>query len=458
MSVGDTGKCFYSLAQKIHGFLRGRLSIPIGISEEKIGNLQKLNPARSRDELLKEYDCQRIQTIIGILVIFCVLVLLAMLSQHTSGLFREGRVLLRGEPGAGTESVTLQVAGAGEKKEITLEIPERQYRPEEEKAKFAQAREYILKHFLGENESDEKVTKALNLVSQIPDSSIKVSWKLDRDGYVREDGSINNGSLKEKQQIELTAVLSYLEQKEKIPISCVIMPKEKTVREKFWEDWEAAMEESRLQSVQENQWILPEDVEGEKVSYRETKKSRWHIVLLIGIILCLFVPFFMDCQTEQRLQRRKRQLQREYPEMIERFILLIGAGMTVRGAWYRITDDYEKKREAHGMEFNYLYEEMLITRYEMENGRDEVTAYSAFGRRISLLQYMKFSTLLCQNLKKGTDDLLKRMDMEVADALRERRELAKQLGEEAGTKLLLPMMLMLGVVFALILLAAFQQM
>ena len=144
--------------------------------------------------------------------------------------------------------------------------------------------------------------------------------------------------------------------------------------------------------------------------------------------------------------------------MIERFILLIGAGMTVRGAWYRITDDYEKKREAHGMEFNYLYEEMLITRYEMENGRDEVTAYSAFGRRISLLQYMKFSTLLCQNLKKGTDDLLKRMDMEVADALRERRELAKQLGEEAGTKLLLPMMLMLGVVFALILLAAFQQM
>lgn len=75
-----------------------------------------------------------------------------------------------------------------------------------------------------------------------------------------------------------------------------------------------------------------------------------------------------------------------------------------------------------------------------------------------MLQYMKFSTLLVQNLRKGSDDLLRRMELEAEDAVRTRRELAKQLGEEAGTKLLLPMMLMLAVVFALIMTAAFRSM
>ena len=92
----------------------------------------------------------------------------------------------------------------------------------------------------------------------------------------------------------------------------------------------------------------------------------------------------------------------------------------------------------------------------MENGQNESVAYAAFGRRLSLLPYMKFSTLLVQNLKKGSDDLLKKMDMEAVDALRERREMAKKLGEEAGTKLLFPMLIMLSLVFALILIAAFQ--
>ena len=50
------------------------------------------------------------------------------------------------------------------------------------------------------------------------------------------------------------------------------------------------------------------------------------------------------------------------------------------------------------------------------------------------------------------------MELEAEDAVRIRRELAKKQGEEAGTKLLLPMMLMLVVVFAMILTAAFRAM
>ena len=75
-----------------------------------------------------------------------------------------------------------------------------------------------------------------------------------------------------------------------------------------------------------------------------------------------------------------------------------------------------------------------------------------------MLQSMIFSTLLVQNLKKGSDDLLRRMELEAEDAVRILRELAKKQGEEAGTKLFLTMMLMFVVVLAIILTAAFRAM
>lgn len=142
----------------------------------------------------------------------------------------------------------------------------------------------------------------------------------------------------------------------------------------------------------------------------------------MGILFSLILPFLFDYQLEQGIRKRELQLQQEYPEMIERFILLLGAGLTIRGAWQRITKDYEARRECGEISGHYLYEEMILTRMEMENGKSEAAAYQAFGRRISMLSYMKFSTLLVQNLRKGSDDLLRRMEVEAEDALRAKKE------------------------------------
>lgn len=128
--------------------------------------------------------------------------------------------------------------------------------------------------------------------------------------------------------------------------------------------------------------------------------------------------------------------------------------MNIRGAWQKIVDDYVR----FGKQKRYVHEEMLVSVRDMEHGMSEARAYELFGKRTGLLQYMKFCTLIVQNLRKGSDDLLRVLDYEAADAFRERKENAKALGEEAGTKLLLPMMLMLVVVFALILYAAFNNM
>ena len=38
----------------------------------------------------------------------------------------------------------------------------------------------------------------------------------------------------------------------------------------------------------------------------------------------------------------------DYPQMVSKLTLYLGAGMTVRKAWYRIADDYENQKEEKG--------------------------------------------------------------------------------------------------------------
>ncbi len=145
----------------------------------------------------------------------------------------------------------------------------------------------------------------------------------------------------------------------------------------------------------------------------------------------------------------------DYPELISKFNLLINAGMTVKQAWTKITDDYKRRLEETSAPKRYAYEEMIFTKHELELGVSEIIAYESFGRRTGLTPYMKFSTLIAQNLKKGSKGLSELLGREATEAYEDRKETAKRLGEEAGTKLLGPMIMMLIIVFILILVPAF---
>ena len=71
---------------------------------------------------------------------------------------------------------------------------------------------------------------------------------------------------------------------------------------------------------------------------------------------------------------------------------------------------------------------------------------------------MRLSTLLMQNLKKGNSTLLERLAEEADKAGEEQLQSVRQLGEEAGTKLLLPMVMLLFVVMIMVMLPAFSSM
>ncbi len=352
------------------------------------------------------------------------------------------------------KTVTLTAAIDGDEKDVTVPVLQKQYTSKQLEKKQKEAKKFVNKKYLGENSSPDRITKPLNLVTDIAGNAIKISWKLDADGVVQANGDICNEELEEPYQTEIKAVFSYGDIEESITKSITILPKKKTEQELVWECWQGELVAEQEKSRTEDYLKLPEQAAGKKVSYMEKGVSVFRLIVGLLLFVIVMVILLQEERIRKEIRIRERELKVDYPEFVEHFVLLIGAGLNIKGAWERITMDYKKE----GKEKHYVYEEMLVSMREMENGMGEARAYELFGKRTGHLQYMKFCTLIVQNLKKGSEDLLRLLDYEVADAFRERKENAKALGEEAGTKLLLPMVLMLAIVFALILYAAFNNM
>lgn len=352
------------------------------------------------------------------------------------------------------KTVHLTAKLKGQEKEVSISVPQKYYTEKQLRKKWKEAKRFVNQEYLGENASEDEISKPLNLLTSVPGNAVTISWKLDIDGIIQEDGSIANEELEEKCPVEITAVLSYGNQEKYMTKMLTVLPPKKAEEEQYWENWQRQLEENQEESRTETYLKLPDSVNGKKVSYTEKKIPVMPMILGASLFFMVMLVLLQEEKIRKEMKYREKELGMDYPEFVEHFVLLIGAGLNVKGAWERIVKDYE--RESKGK--HYVYEEMRVSVREMENGMGEARAYELFGKRTGLLQYMKFCTLLVQNLKKGSDDLLSLLDYEVAEAFRERKENARALGEEAGTKLLFPMMLMLVIVFALILYAAFYNM
>ena len=174
-----------------------------------------------------------------------------------------------------------------------------------------------------------------------------------------------------------------------------------------------------------------------------------YVVFALAVAVIL-VPYSLINGIKEDLTKRRKQLEADYPVLISRFSLLMGAGLTMKSSWEKIVNDYVKKRDNTGHYYHYAYEEMKIALNKMAHGMSETGSYEEFGKRTMVHSYMKFSTMLVQNLKKGNRTLLDQLQLSSIDALYSRRESTKRLGEEASSKLLLPMMMQFIIILVVI--------
>ena len=207
-------------------------------------------------------------------------------------------------------------------------------------------------------------------------------------------------------------------------------------------------------SAGEEVLLLPEEFEEQRIQFAEKELSPYTF-LVIALILAFCVMLLPEEKMKARMKERDEELRHSYPNLLSKLGTLISAGMSIYGAWMRVVGDYDEGVRSGRRKPEFAYEEMKITSHEIRSGTSEDQAYAAFGKRCGLHTYIKFGNMLGQNVRQGISGLNESLREEMSKALEERRNEALRQGEVAGTRLLFPMMLMLGVVIISLVVPAF---
>ena len=203
---------------------------------------------------------------------------------------------------------------------------------------------------------------------------------------------------------------------------------------------------------------LPDTINNTSVTYAYVQSQTgsknnllFAAIIVIAVIVLIYYKKKTKAKEEQKL--RQKQLQYDYSEVISKLTLLLGAGMTVRRAWEKMIEDYMRKKKSAKDE-RIVYEQMYITDCQIKSGISEYKAYEEFGHRCQTREYLKLASLLQTNIKKGTKELKELLYQESYDAFEQRKSLAVKKGEEAATRLLMPMFMLLIVVMIIVMVPA----
>ncbi|MBR6229048.1 MAG: type II secretion system F family protein [Eubacterium sp.] len=394
---------------------------------------------------------------LGLAAFFCVaaifLWILCFTSEPDQGYLTEGRYIERPDGGEEVE-LTVQGESGNEmwKKQFRFDIGERDFTEEEKTALEKMVRDEVESHLKGKNESLEHVTGKLDLVEKVPGTGVELSWTYD-ENLLRDDGTLIRSHIpQDGTDTELMVEAKWRNYKQAWHYPIHIEPPDFSDRELAESAAKKDIRSAIRSQNTEKKIELPEEYR-----YEEEKEEKNYLPVLFAVGALIALPFVWRTQMKRGIENREEQLLVDHPGFINKVMLLLGAGLTLRYVIERIASEYERELEEGG-EKHFVYEELCVTMQEIRDGVTEAQAVENFGRRCRCMPYMRFASLITQNIRKGAEGLLAILEKEATESLIERKQTALRQGEKAGTKLLFPMILMLGLVMSIIMVPAFMTM
>ena len=207
-------------------------------------------------------------------------------------------------------------------------------------------------------------------------------------------------------------------------------------------------------SLGENMLSLPTEIDGQRIYYSEHEDRSYLLLPLLGVIAAMAI--YMRQGQARRTEKKQREalLMLDYSELVSKLMVYIGAGLTVRNALETISQHFDALIARGIKEDRPLYQELRTMVIQFRRNMPESEIYLSFGRRVNLKPYTKLVSLIEQNRMNGARNLRAMLELEMEDAFEQRKTTARRLGEEAGTKLLLPLFIMLGIVMIIVIVPA----
>ena len=371
----------------------------------------------------------------------------------------QGYELKRNGYGQGEALYQMNVEGLeADPVSLDIRLSERIYTKEEAHKTYESVMENLPRYILGENESLDEVRSSLNLVTSLNQYGIRLRWESDQPGLVDSYGQVNNTEVEEAGREGCLSVrMTDGTWPEEFIIGVVVKPplltEEEIRQDRFLKM--LSLEDEQQSSTEVLK--LPGSFQGRELRYHVKNEPVFLPLAGLGAVCAVLLALKDQNDIKKGENKRKHQLLLDYSEVLSRLIIFLGAGMSIRTAWDKIAFDYQKLMDDGRQKPRYVYQEMYETSCQMRGGVPEGKAFMEFGRRIGLQQYMKLGSLLEQNRKNGSKNLRDTLKVEMAEAFEQRKHQARRLGEEAGTKLLLPLFMMLSIVMVMIAVPALME-
>lgn len=171
-----------------------------------------------------------------------------------------------------------------------------------------------------------------------------------------------------------------------------------------------------------------------------TKPDAGYIVFCLLLQTGIFV--FSDRELFEKVKKRRQSIQLDFPDFVNKLTLLVNAGMTVSRAWEKTVSDTSRQTP--------LYIELGAAVQDIRSGMPEYKAFEEFAQRCHVPVITRFVSVVLQNMRKGNDELVPVLRLFANECWELRKSTAKKFGEEASTKLLLPMMLMFAAILLIV--------
>lgn len=274
--------------------------------------------------------------------------------------------------------------------------------------------------------------------------------------FLRDDGTVLWKEVTQEETAHMQVLLTIGEEVRELILEIPLCPEAATLEESVQQMLETLQSGGYLSDQ-----VLRLPTEGEDGVRYEWREPKSYHRIAMAVLWIVMIPCIVLCIREQEAKRRLRtyreSIRKRYPDMLNKMMILMGAGMSLVKAWEKVVEDYQfQKKRYHVNE--PLYEEMIIAGNQLQKGYSMGDVMQLFARRTGIKEIQQFCNVLQMGWRRGDAHVLMHLK-ELHDRSWDlRKKLARKLSEEADTKLLFPLMLMLMVVFIIILTPAVMTM
>lgn len=414
--------------------------------------LCQLYPGEDERLIRDRYYIRKISVSLFVIMVGLFFSIFVYVNEGSKQVDIEEQRIKRNEYGKDEINLVLTTEIDGMDKDLSVTVYPREYTEQEINDMYTSFLDDLEKTMLENNPDIDHIADDLFFADRIPGYPFRIEWMSSDSELI----SVVSGKVEEVHEVcpvEVTAYIKYKELRFEYVFTLRLVPKQISEEERIVKELQEYIESSEQDSRDNDYWILPDEYEGRPLLWKDDKSHMAEVVLGFVFALAIVLFFVADSDLEKEVSKKKKQMLSEYSEIANKLMLYVGAGMPVRGAFYKIAFEAIENGDR-----NPVYKEMMYACREMNAGTEETVAYEKFGKRIGVQEYIKMSTLLGQNIKKGSNGLVLRLREEAEEAINSKFQMSRKECEEASTKLLFPMAMILLVVMVIIMFPAFSSM